>query len=382
MNSILFIDIDMVMSAGIEHLKYSGDWRVTLAKHLGAGIADVAYSWDMRPFMLDGQDFKEVNEGVGKSIHRILWMVPKANELTKVVFTRTKSTLDDVQEVFSIVGCRHYDNEFEVDELVHIAGDVPAAVKEYLELHADRDVKDYAVLTQGEQWLRFEDHYVQSWGLYGEMSHRDELLTVRLLLEHAPWYEWQNYASIADPWDKGDPYGSDRYDKVILLDIDGVLNDEGPAQREGLYVDPKMVDNLARVVEQTGAAIVLTSSWKYAYMEFARNGFKTERKPLLMLQSELDRCGLRIDGMTPDTSLSGPRARPFEIMEWLRRFWRTNAYVILEDDTFWEWGWLRNNVVTTQTRVGTDHYGYPIAEKGLTEEHAMRAISVLKSGIG
>lgn len=35
-------------------------------------------------------------------------------------------------------------------------------------------------------------------------------------------------------------------------------------------------------------------------------------------------------------------------MEWLRRYWRTNAYVILEDDTFWEWGWLRNNVVTTQ----------------------------------
>lgn len=56
-----------------------------------------------------------------------------------------------------------------------------------------------------------------------------------------------------------------------------------------------------------------------------------------MLQKELDRCGLRIDGMTPATSLSGPRARTFEIVKWLRRHWRTNAYVILEDDTFWEW---------------------------------------------
>lgn len=100
-----------------------------------------------------------------------------------------------------------------------------------------------------------------------------------------------------------------------------------------------------------------------------------------MLQEELDRCGLHTDGMSPDTSLSGSRARPFEIMEWLRRYWQVNAHVILEDDTFWERGWPRNNVVTTQTSLGIDAYGCPIAEKGLPAEHARRDTSILDGTI-
>lgn len=75
--------------------------------------------------------------------------------------------------------------------------------------------------------------------------------------------------------------------------------------------------------------------------------------------------------MAPATSIGGPKAWPFEIKEWPRRCWCANAYVILEDDMFWEWGWLRNNVATTQTSLGTDSYGRPTAEKGLTEGHAL-----------
>ena len=382
MTSILFIDIDKVLSAGIEHHQFGGDRCVTLAEHLGDGISDATYSWDMRPFMLDGQDFKEANKGLGESLERILRTIPKVHTTTVIAFTRTKSTLDDVYEMLSNIVDYYLASDFDVDELVHIADDVSVAVDEYLGLHADLGVRDYAVLTRGEEWLRFRKNYVQRLGPNGGLSHEDVLMTVRLLLEHAPWYEWENYASIRDPWDRGDPYGSDRYDKVIFLDIDGVLNDEGPMQSEGVYVDPKMVDNLARIVEKTGAAIVLSSTWKNAYLQFARDGFKTEREPLLMLQNELDRCDLSVDGMTPSTSLSGPRARPFEIMEWLRRYWRTNAYVILEDDTFWEWGWLRNNVVTTQTSLGTDSYGRPVVEKGLTKKHAIRAIGVLNGEFG
>ena len=380
MKSVLFIDVDRVMSAGIEHHQFGGDSRVTLAEHLGNGIADTTYSWDMGPFMLEGQDFREVNKGLGESLCRILAETPKARALLIVCFTRTKSDTETVFEMFAQIACHYYNDSFRIDELVHIAGDVSVAVREYLEAHAHLGIEDYAVLTQGERWLGRRNHNVQSWGLRGELSRRDELMTVRLLLEHAPWYEWANRAAIADPWDNADPYGSDRYDKVILLDIYGVLNDEGPSRLEGVYIDPKMVDNLAHIVRQTGAQIVLTSSWKYSYMRFARDGFKTDSKHLLMLQGELDRCDLSIDGMTPDTSLSGPRARPLEIMEWLRRYWRTNAYVILEDDTFWEWGWLRNNVVTTQTNLGVDRYERPIAKKGLTEGHALRAISILEAG--
>lgn len=379
MNSVLFIDIDTVLSAGIRHHDFGGDERVSLARHLGDRISDVAYSWNMTSFMLDGQDFREVNRGLGKSLDRIRWMVPKAHGLIVVALTRTKSTLDDVFEMFATITSYSYSSEFYIDELSSVDDDVATAVKNYLNSHEDLDIEDYAILsTEG---LRFElrEHCIQYWGDHGELSHTDELSTVRLLLEHAPWYEWDQRGAIADP-DYGDPYGSDRYDKVILLDIDGVLNDEGPAQRDGVYVDSQMVDNLAHIVEQTGASIVLTSTWKHAYLQFARDGFETEREPLLMLQKELDRCNLRIDGMTPSTSLSGPLARPLEIMEWLRRYWRTNAYVILEDDTFWEWGWLRNNVVTTQTPIGVDNHGYPVARKGMNAEHALHAISILEGG--
>lgn len=377
MNSVLFIDIDTVLSVGTRHYEYGSDDRITLAEQLGDHIADATYSWDMSPFMLDGQDFKGVNVGMGTSLSRIRNRIPKVHPLTVVALTRTKTSLDDMQEVLAAIVGYYFDDSLAIDEVVHFAGDVSVAVEEYLDRHASLDIKDYAVLTRGQQWYRFQDHYIQSWGLDGGMSHNTELMTVRLLLDHAPWYEWENRAHIEDPWDRGDPYGSDRYDKVILLDIDGVLNDEGPGQRNGVYVDSRMVDNLAHIVEKTSASIVLTSSWKHAYQQFAQNGFKTERKHLLMLQEELDRCGLRIDGMTPSTALSGSRARPFEIMEWLRRYWQVNAYVVLEDDTFWEWGWLRNNVVTTQTPLGVDAYGRPIAEKGLTEKHAHRAISIL-----
>lgn len=64
----------------------------------------------------------------------------------------------------------------------------------------------------------------------------------------------------------------------------------------------------------------------------------------------LEHFGLRIGGMTPTAPLGGSQARSFETVEWLTRFWRTNTY------------------------------GRPLAEKGLTVEHPIRAVSILESG--
>ena len=59
--------------------------------------------------------------------------------------------------------------------------------------------------------------------------------------------------------------------KVIFLDIDGVLNTNWwytqmdrntPKDKYGYAFDPKAVANLKRIVEETGANIVISSSWK------------------------------------------------------------------------------------------------------------------------
>ena len=214
-------------------------------------------------------------------------------------------------------------------------------------------------LTRG-QW----SNYIQR-SLHRErLTEVEELMCVRRLLEHAPWYEWHNGGPISGGEDLPDPYGADRYESVVLLDIDGMLKDEDPRRDKGAYIDPAMMDRLAKIVQATGAKIVLTSPWRHSHLKFSCNGFVSDHAHIRHLQAELDRCGLEMAGMTPDTQLSGARARPLEIMEWLRRFWKTSHYVILEDDTFWEWGWLRDHVVTAGTPSGKDRYGHPRTQKG------------------
>jgi HAD domain in Swiss Army Knife RNA repair proteins len=53
--------------------------------------------------------------------------------------------------------------------------------------------------------------------------------------------------------------------KIIFLDIDGVLNCKGtPNPRKFPYiVDPKLLNRLQRLLERTGAEVVLSSTWRY-----------------------------------------------------------------------------------------------------------------------
>ena len=62
--------------------------------------------------------------------------------------------------------------------------------------------------------------------------------------------------------------------KVLFLDIDGVLNTErhyeyccknriASDERFGYPFDPEAVDNLKKIIDETGAEIVISSSWKF-----------------------------------------------------------------------------------------------------------------------
>ena len=55
--------------------------------------------------------------------------------------------------------------------------------------------------------------------------------------------------------------------KIIFLDIDGVLsprwwNSDKQSDNYGCLFDAKAVANLAKIIEETGAEIVISSSWK------------------------------------------------------------------------------------------------------------------------
>ena len=103
--------------------------------------------------------------------------------------------------------------------------------------------------------------------------------------------------------------------KVIFLDIDGVLNcPKTPNPRKLPYViDERLKKHLDRLLERTGAKIVLTSTWRY--------------DPAALFT--LKRHGIRFFDVVPD--MPG-RPRRDEILAWLKKADRVTRYVVIDDE--------------------------------------------------
>lgn len=113
----------------------------------------------------------------------------------------------------------------------------------------------------------------------------------------------------------------DNYDTVIFLDVDGVLNSmHTPAWMQEDWDVPlaRPLQNLKHIVDETGAQIVVTSSWR----EYPA--------ALRKLEIALMVFELRIAGRTPAL----PTNRPDEIQTWLNKHPEVKRYVILDDDPF------------------------------------------------
>lgn len=112
-------------------------------------------------------------------------------------------------------------------------------------------------------------------------------------------------------------------DKVIFLDIDGVMNHLGTGgdRRRGLvsWLDPGNVAVLNEIVRSTGAVVVLSSSWRLTMS-------------LTALQEAFAEAGCvaRLVGITPDID---QRRRVREISAWLAQQVEPPArYVIIDDE--------------------------------------------------
>lgn len=112
--------------------------------------------------------------------------------------------------------------------------------------------------------------------------------------------------------------------KVIFLDVDGVLNSYEYFEKtkglnlQGIYqdIDVEKIKLLKKAVDETGAKVVLTSSWRYT-------------KNAIKLKELLKEYEIFVDA-TPFIE----NKRGLEIKKWLLDNQNVDDFVILDDEIF------------------------------------------------
>lgn len=162
--------------------------------------------------------------------------------------------------------------------------------------------------------------------------------------------------------------------KVIFLDIDGVLNTKWwytqmerntPKDKFGYAFDPKAVANLKRIVEETGADLVVSSSWKCMGLSQIEEMWRDRSLPG------------KIIGITPNSvsdemllnadidSIELFHIRGEEIKQWLTKYGKqVSNYAIIDD--------MDNMLSEQQSR-----FVHTNPEVGITEEDAQKTIEIL-----
>ena len=155
--------------------------------------------------------------------------------------------------------------------------------------------------------------------------------------------------------------------RVIFLDIDGVLNGAGSRTRCCGYmgIDNDKAKRLADIVKQTGAKIVLISTWKQTWR-------KTEKKYQGFLANYLDRkmkaVGVSVYDKTRDVDGEIYFSRGEGILDYLKRE-KVENYVILDDgQADYDSCGLTDNYIKTNFYTGA-----------LTDELAKKAIKILNA---
>lgn len=152
---------------------------------------------------------------------------------------------------------------------------------------------------------------------------------------------------------------------IIFLDFDGVLNTEqyqarlavdGEPNKDvwGPLFDPHAVEYLRSIIDETDAAIVISSSWRYIH-----------RLGSLRMMWELR----ELPGEILDTLPCGASyvSRGEEIDCWLSHYGQSN-YVIIDDlDDFYSW--QHDRYIETNPIIG------------ITETDARKAIEIINNRI-
>ena len=149
--------------------------------------------------------------------------------------------------------------------------------------------------------------------------------------------------------------------KIIFLDFDGVLNTEyyqGLLQFQGkqwqdqygAFFDPRAVRQLKRVIDATGADIVVESSWKYLGLGEMQALWRVRNLPGRVIDITLTLIG---------------RNKGEEIAAWLAKNTTPNTRYVIIDDEY----------VVLASQI--PHFIWTNPYEGLTKDQADRVISML-----
>lgn len=129
--------------------------------------------------------------------------------------------------------------------------------------------------------------------------------------------------------------------KAIFLDIDGVLNGTGFLGKGLPTICPMAVANLNKVVEATGAAVVITSTWR----DKIHNGQMSIAGFAFLLRTHGLDC--EIEGITERDDRLTDRGQ--QVSKFLRDNRRIEKYVVIDDQ---DNGLSRHPFVKTDGRYG------------------------------
>lgn len=155
--------------------------------------------------------------------------------------------------------------------------------------------------------------------------------------------------------------------KVIFLDIDGVLNLCYKGRDEyGALFHPHLVENLRKIIKETNAKIVISSTWRLSGLSVMKEMWKKRELPG------------EIIGITPSfmKEYGTTLCRGKEIDSYLENHPEIEKYVILDDDRDMEPHQMDNFVMTSGNR---DHEDCVDIGYGLTRICSERAIKILNS---
>ena len=165
---------------------------------------------------------------------------------------------------------------------------------------------------------------------------------------------------------------SGEYASVIFLDIDGVLNDFDDRRENRVLIDENMVSLLKKIVDTSGAKIILTSSWRMYYHDY--HSGKPMNSHFQKLLDAFEKFDLTISGVTEEIGFD-KKSRPLEIRHWLLDKPDVERFVIL-DDMDWHWGWLSDHVVHTRRKDAHAISGW---HSGLDTGNIQEALRILKA---
>lgn len=153
--------------------------------------------------------------------------------------------------------------------------------------------------------------------------------------------------------------------KIIFLDVDGVLNSQDQivaqeGKRSFLFGTFDFhVEKLARIVKETDAKIVMSSTWRSFFDKDEEKGSHF----YIHITERFRKFGIELSDRTPFYGFDGKRG--LEIKDWLSRHPEVEKFVILDDEAFDIRDYYKKEFVKTNFM------------SGLLDEHVEKAIKIL-----